>query len=163
MNFVDYLLADVNAAGMHNIITDMAEIWNTVTHGLTVDYFAGHPQYIKDLVHILNFDAVCVWDGLDDFVSRGDKALFENTVKAFGNIGFEPAVQILNEVFGLAEVQSFYNNRIFFIKMQTLREIAAFEHKLQAANYNTSMWARLERYVLKEHLLFCKQKALKSD
>lgn len=152
MNFVDYLLTDANAVNIHDIITDIAEIWNTVTHGLSVDDFVKHPQYIKDLVYILNFDGVCTWDGLDAFVSDGDRELFDNTVKAFENIGYEPAVKILREVLGLDEVQSFYNNHSFFIKRQTLSEIAVLECRLQAANYSTAMWARLERYVIKAHL-----------
>ena len=159
MNFVDYLLTTADAANMHNIISEMAEVWNTVSHGLTVEDFAGHAQYIKDLVYILDFDAVCAWSGLDDFVSKGDKVLFNNTLKAFEHIGFEPAVRILNDVFALEEVHDFYNKRCFFIKMQTLYQIAALEHKLQKSNYNISMWPRLERYVLKEHLKT--QKALK--
>lgn len=152
MNFVDYLLADANAVNIHDIIDEIAEIWNTVTHGLTVDCFAKHPCYIRDLVYILNFDAVCAWDGLDAFVSDGGRELFENTVKAFENIGYEPAVCILHKVLELEEVQSFYNNHSFFIKRQTLQEIAGLECRLQTANYDTSMWSRLERYVLKAHL-----------
>lgn len=152
MNFVDTLLENVTPATIHQTISDIAEIWNTVVHGLTVDSFAEHPQYIKDLVHILNFDAVCLWDGLDDFVSRGDKRLFDNTVRAFTNIGFTPAVEILRAVFNLEEVRDFYNKRVFFIKIQTLNQIAGLERGLAAANYTTSMWAMLERYVLKGHL-----------
>lgn len=152
MNFVDYFLADANAANIHDIIAEIAEIWNTVAHGLTVNYFAKHPRYVKDLVYILNFDAICAWSGLNSFVSDCSCEVFENTVEAFENIGYEPVVRILHEILELDEVRSFYNNRIFFIKQQTLRDIAILESLLQDANYNTSMWARLERYVVKAHL-----------
>lgn len=150
MNFIDYLLTDVNAGNIHSRVAETAEIWNTVSHGLTVDSFARHPQHVKDLAHILNFDAAYVWNGLAAFVANNSREVFENTVKAFLNVDYEPAVSILRAVQGLHEVQSFYGrHQEFSIKEQTLREIAMLKSQLQITNYNTSMWPRLERYLLK--------------
>lgn len=150
MNFIDYLLTDVNVGNIHSRVTEIAEIWNTVAHGLTVNAFARHPQHVKDLVHILNFDAAYVLNGLAAFVVNSRREVFENTVKAFSNIDYEPAVSILCAVQGFHAVQSFYErHHEFSIKPQTLREIALLKSQLQISSYNTSMWPRLERYLIK--------------
>lgn len=153
MNFIDYLLTDVNVGNIHTSVIEIAEIWNTVSHGLSLDSFARHPQHVKDLVHILNFDGVYALNGLAAFVTKSSREVFENTVKAFANIDYEPAVSILRTVQGLNDVQSFYeHHHSFCIKQQTLHEIAMLKSQLQITSYNTSMWPRLERYLIKARL-----------
>lgn len=153
MNFIDYLLTDVTVGNIHNRVAEIAEIWNTVAHGLTLNTFARHPQHVKDLVHILNFDAAYALNGLAAFVVNSQREVFENTIKAFSNIDYEPAVAILRAVQGLHDVQSFYErHHKFSIKQQTLHEIALLKSQLQITSYNTAMWPRLERYLIKSCL-----------
>lgn len=147
MNFIDKIMKELATLETWEIIDTVSEKWGSEDHGITEEKSLTYPQFIQDLLHIVDFDIACNWDGLEHFIRSCDKLGYLNTIKAFENIQSYNEAHILSEIRKLPTVTAWHNGKKIPLCEDDKMRIENCEKQLYCAKQDTNMWELLEKYI----------------
>ena len=150
MTFVDILLENISMLKANEIIHLVAEKWITTDHGITEEESLKYPQFMNDLLHIVDFDTALNHDSLAHFTIYCDELGFLNTIKALKNIKAKKEERILKNVFNMPEVQEIYKTGKKELSVEIMEKLLAFEGDMYISSESKKFWNLLESYVEKE-------------
>ena len=133
MNFIDKAIANKENMSADDFLQAMADIysepgvWNILNN---------YPQYIQDIVYIIDYDTEIQMEGLESFVVY-NKEQHEKTITAMLNAGITQEAELLNKAIKL-DFESDYED-----------ELEAISERIALYNDYDGFWDLVRKYIEK--------------
>lgn len=110
MNFIDRALAQGEELTPDGFLQAMADIYKEPQ---VWQELGGYPQYIQDVIYLIDYDTVVQMEGLDAFVTGPHVEQYEQTRRALFNCGAVSEAEILERAKALADTEADYDEETF--------------------------------------------------
>ena len=133
MNFIDKAIANKENMSADDFLQAMADIysepgvWNILNN---------YPQYLQDIVYIIDYDTEIQMEGLESFVVY-NKEQHEKTITAMLNAGITQEAELLNKAIKL-DFESDYED-----------ELEAISERIALYNDYDGFWDLVRKYIVK--------------
>ena len=130
MNFIDRALARGDTLTDGDFLQAMADIYREPQVWQELDRY---PQYIRDVIYIIDYDTEVQMEGLDAFVTGPRAGQYEQTRRALLNCGAVSEAETLARAMALADLEAdcdgdTFDEDAFDVEMNALcRQIALYQ------------------------------------
>lgn len=131
MNFIDKAIANKENMSADDFLQAMADIysepdvWNILNN---------YPQYIQDIVYIIDYDTEIQMEGLESFVIYKEEQ-HEKIITAMLNVGITQEAELLNKAIKL-DFESDYEDKL-----------EAISERIALNNDYDSFWDLVRKYI----------------
>lgn len=143
MDFIERALAQGDGLSADGFLQAMADIYREPQVWQELDRY---PQYVQDVIWLIDYDTEVQMEGLDGFVTGPHAAQYEQTCRALRNCGAAAEAELLQRAKALADRDPDYEDEAVEEELEALCRQTALRQDSEG------FWDLVRAYIEKERL-----------